>query len=141
MVFEITEIVSEPPLPEIESKRVGWITPAQGKAASSQNALKHGLLARDAVLPDEDPAEFEAQLAALEDALLPEDALEQELVRQMADAQWRMRRLTCLETGYLAACLFKSNQRVIHFEPGSSSPDMRATPCCWATPCLAVQRS
>ena len=30
----------------------------QGKAASSQNALKHGLLARDAVLPGEDPAEL-----------------------------------------------------------------------------------
>ena len=31
----------------------------EGKARVSQNALKHGLLARDAVLPDEDPAEFE----------------------------------------------------------------------------------
>ena len=29
-----------------------------GKASTSQNALKHGLLARDAVLPGEDPADF-----------------------------------------------------------------------------------
>ena len=44
----------------------------QGKAASSQNALKHGLLARDAVLPGEDPADYEAQIAALEADIQPE---------------------------------------------------------------------
>jgi hypothetical protein len=87
----------------------------EGKAHVSQNALKHGLLARDAVLPGEDPAEFDAQLAALEDALHPEDALEQELVRQIADAQWRMQRLARLETAYLNAAL--DNQREIKAGP------------------------
>ena len=33
----------------------------EGKARVSLNALKHGLLARDAVLPSEDPAEFDRQ--------------------------------------------------------------------------------
>ena len=89
----------------------------EGKSRASQNALKHGLLARDAVLPDEDPAEFEAQLAALEDALQHEDALEHELVRQMADAQWRLRRLTRIESGYFAACLVKSRRHAKDFQP------------------------
>jgi hypothetical protein len=77
----------------------------EGKARASQNALKHGLLANGAVLPGEDPVEFEAQLAALEDAIQPGDALEHELVRQIADAQWRLRRLSRLETAYLIAAL------------------------------------
>ena len=40
----------------------------------------------------------------------------------MADAQWRMRRLTRLESGCLAACLVNSNQRAIHFEPHFLQP-------------------
>ena len=34
----------------------------QGKARVAKNALKHGLLARDTVLPGEDPADFDSQL-------------------------------------------------------------------------------
>ena len=82
----------------------------EGKSRVSQNALKHGLLARDAVLPGEDPADFEAQLAALEADIQPQGALECELVRQLADAQWRLRRLTRIESGYLAACTVKSSR-------------------------------
>ena len=94
----------------------------EGKSRASQNALKHGLLARDAVMPGEDPAEFEAQLAALEDDIQPQGALEHELVRQIADAQWRMRRLTRLETGYLAASL--ENHRHLAKRPGSEESQL-----------------
>jgi hypothetical protein len=89
----------------------------QGKSRVSQNALKHGLLARDSVMPAEDPAEFAAQLEALEADIQPEGALEHELVRQIADAQWRMRRLTRIETGYLAASL--ENRRHLAKAPRS----------------------
>ena len=68
----------------------------EGKAVVAKNALKHGLLARDTVLPGEDPAEFDSQLSALEADIQPANSLEFELVRQIADAQWRMRRLTRL---------------------------------------------
>ena len=77
----------------------------EGKACVSKNALKHGLLARDTVLPGEDPADFDSQLSALEADIQPANSLEFELVRQIADAQWRMRRLTRLETGFLAAAV------------------------------------
>ena len=77
----------------------------KSKARVAKNALKHGLLARDTVLPGEDPADFDRQLSALEADIQPANSLEFELVRQIADSQWRMRRLTRLETGFLAAAL------------------------------------
>ena len=77
----------------------------EGKTRSAKNALKHGLLARDTVLPGEDPADFDKQLSALEADIQPANSLEFELVRQIADTQWRMRRLTRLETGFLAAAV------------------------------------
>ena len=77
----------------------------EGKARVAKNALKHGLLARDTVLTGEDPADFDRQLAALEADIQPGNSLEFELVRQIADAQWRMRRLTRLETGFIAAAV------------------------------------
>jgi len=89
----------------------------EGKAQSSQNARKHGLLARNAVIPGEDPAEFEAQLAALEADIQPQGALEHELVRQTADAQWRMRRLTRLESAYLTASLNDTRKCKAGFQP------------------------
>ena len=79
-------------------KSTGPRTP-EGKARSSQNALKHGLLARDAVMADEDPAEYDRQLQILEENLFPKNAIEFELVLQIADARWRMRRITRIEAG------------------------------------------
>ncbi len=77
----------------------------EGKARVAKNALKHGLLARDTVLPGEDPADFDNQLSALEADIHPANSLEFELVRQIADSQWRMRRLVRLETGFIAAAV------------------------------------
>ena len=42
-------------------------------------------------MPGEDPADFDRQLSALEADIQPANSLEFELVRQIADAQWRMR--------------------------------------------------
>ena len=43
----------------------------EGKTRVATNALKHGLLARDTVLPGEDPADFDSQLSALEADIHP----------------------------------------------------------------------
>ena len=74
----------------------------EGKARSSQNGLKHGLLARDAVMAGEDPAEYDRQLQQLEENIFPKNALEFELVRQVADAQWRLRRIARIEAGLVS---------------------------------------
>ncbi len=74
-----------------------------GKTRSSKNALKHGLLSQDSVLPGEAPEEFDRQLTAIEDWVLPRNPLEREICRQIADAAWHMQRLSRIETAMMTA--------------------------------------
>lgn len=71
----------------------------EGKAKSSLNALKHGLLAEAAVLPDEDAAAFSSFADALIAELRPEGALEELLAGQIVNLAWRLRRASLVETG------------------------------------------
>ena len=95
----------------------------EGKASSSQNGLKHGLLARDAVMADEDPAEYDRQLQQLEDTIFPKNALEFELVRQIADAQWRLRRLSRLEAGFCTDTYVRTSRSTRKNYPEVVLPD------------------
>ena len=72
----------------------------EGKARSARNATRHGLLAREAVLPEEDIEAYRGLVAELEEHFRPADPLEKFLVRDIASAQWRLLRLTRIETGY-----------------------------------------
>ena len=93
------------------TRSTGPRTP-EGKARSSQNACKHGLFARDTVLPDENPEEFIQLIAELEEELEAVGGFEHRLVRHIADAEWRIRRLVRLETGALTHQLEKERLRV-----------------------------
>ncbi|HEY1206424.1 MAG: hypothetical protein ABSH46_10895 [Bryobacteraceae bacterium] len=75
----------------------------EGKARSSLNAVRHGLLARDAVLPEEDRAAHLDLLAALEEEYQPDGPTQTFLVQQLASAQWRLQRFVRIETGFFAA--------------------------------------
>ena len=77
----------------------------EGKARASKNALKHGLMAQDAVIPGEDPAEFDRHLTKLEDTYLPRNYVEKELVRQIGDTMWRIKRLSRIETTVVSAAI------------------------------------
>ncbi len=70
---------------------------AEGKARSSQNARRHGLFAQTALLDSESPEDF----VALRDAYLaefdPQGPAETHLVMEMANAQWRLRRVRGIE--------------------------------------------
>ena len=79
----------------------------EGKARSSQNARKHGLFARDTLLPGDDPQEFLQLIADLEQELEAGSGFERRLMRHIADTEWRMRRLVRLETGALTSQLEK----------------------------------
>ncbi len=68
----------------------GPVTPA-GKAASSRNHLNHGFRSATILLPGDDPAEYAALLIELSDHFDPTDLSETRLVREMADAEWRLR--------------------------------------------------
>ena len=70
-----------------------------GKAESKMNAMKHGLLAADLVVRDEDPVEFTRVLDNLVDELQPQGPLEEQLVERVAACMWRLRRLYRVEAG------------------------------------------
>lgn len=77
----------------------------EGKNVVRWNALKHGLLAREIVLPTgsghEDAGEFRFLLEQLRHDLRPAGALEEILVEKIAVCYWRLRRLLHSETGEL----------------------------------------
>ena len=74
---------------------------ASGKRRSAMNALKHGMFAKDLVLPALEgkhaAAEFRALLHALTSDLAPAGAFELILVEEIAACTWRMRRLLRFE--------------------------------------------
>ena len=83
------------------ARSLGPKTP-EGKARSARNALKHGLRAeRLILLDDEDPAEFEASVAAITAELEPTGALQEQLAARVAMAAWRMQRVDRLEAEIL----------------------------------------
>ena len=86
---------------------------AAGKAKSSQNALKHGLRAQATVLPDENLDDFEFLVSELETQFQPQTVVEWNLLRQLADAEWRMRRVPCLEAALFAA---KINEAALYYD-------------------------
>ena len=89
-------------MPACEPKKRGPRTP-EGKAKSALNALRHGLRARHfALLPHEDPAEFEALATATREAYRPACAVERELVEALAVALWREIRADRMEAEVLA---------------------------------------
>ena len=70
---------------------------APGKATSSQNAIRHGLLSSKMLLNDEDPAEFDALLLDLHRSLNPVGVIELALAERIAVSLWRQSRLIAAE--------------------------------------------
>jgi hypothetical protein len=75
----------------------GPITPA-GKARSSRNATRHGLMAKCVVLEDESREGFDTLLAEFIARFGPTDGVELGLVEEMFSAFWRQRRAWAIET-------------------------------------------
>jgi hypothetical protein len=69
----------------------------KGKAAVAHNATNHGLAGRHVILPGEDPAEYDRLLAGLLAEYNPASPTERFLVDQMAQAQWKLDRITRME--------------------------------------------
>jgi len=72
-----------------------------GKQRSSLNALRHGLTARTAVLPSEDPAAYEQHCRQFRDEYQPANATETQLVLELAETAWRLNRIPLFEAGLL----------------------------------------
>ena len=75
---------------------------AAGKQRSALNALTHGLTARTAVLPAEDPAAYQQHHRQFHDEYRPATPTETQLVHELADTSWRMNRIPLLEADVLS---------------------------------------
>ena len=75
----------------------------EGKAASSLNALKHGLTANTVLLPGEDEAAYRALCDETLNHWKPADAHEKGLLQILCDTQWRLARCSRLEATALSA--------------------------------------
>ena len=83
-------------------KSTGPRTP-QGKERASQNAIKHGLLAREAVIQGEDPEEFELFREGMLAELAPVGTVETMLAQRVVGLSWRLRRAERLQNAAFAA--------------------------------------
>ena len=71
----------------------------EGRAAVRLNALRHGLTAQDAVTSIDDRNHFNELLAAYQDQFQPSTPAGQDLLHQLVQASWRLRRIRAMETG------------------------------------------
>ena len=99
------------------AKSKGPIT-REGKANSAKNSLKHGLLARTVVLPNESKDRFVRLLRSLQKEFLPATAVERHLVETMAVSRWRQLRTWGLENSAIG---YQLRQRTA--EPDMSNED------------------
>ncbi len=65
---------------------------AKGKKAVSQNAVKHGFFTREAVVMDEDQADFDRYSEAMLAEMAPVGVMESTLAERVASLAWRLRR-------------------------------------------------
>src|SRR5215212_5704888 len=99
-------------------KSTGPKTP-EGKAAVRLNALKHGLLSQEILLPGEDEEALRELGESLRAELQPVGELESLLVDRIIASYWRLRRLGRVEAGIFAWDLYGDLARRAHEEDSS----------------------
>ena len=92
----------------------------EGKRVSSQNAVKHGMLAKFVVINSENEPGFIDLTARLYDELQPQPGIEQDLVNTMAVARWRTTRLWIIEKSSMETQMTRENDqaRAAQHKPG-----------------------
>ncbi|MBP7674977.1 MAG: hypothetical protein KBB14_01550 [Thermoanaerobaculia bacterium] len=101
---------------------------AEGKSASSKNAMRHGLLSREVVLPDEDPAELEEFRRALSSELKPVGEVESLLVDRIVFAAWRLRRAGRLEAAIVRREILTLDAARVEHEASRGVDDFLVSP-------------
>ncbi|GJL72537.1 MAG: hypothetical protein NMNS01_17360 [Nitrosomonas sp.] len=98
-------------------------TPQKNYAAVRFNAMKHGILSKQVVLPHEDAEEFSELLSSLVEEHKPAGPTEMHLVEELAGIMWRTRRVLLAE----GANINRSLHSVINNK--LRSPIQVALPC------------
>jgi hypothetical protein len=90
----------------------------EGKEKSSKNARKRRLAGATPLMLSEDEGAFAVHYDGLRAALIPQDAFEAELVRQIALHQWRLGRLQRIEAALFDAAQHRADyRRRAYFSP------------------------
>ena len=87
---------------------------AEGKDRSRFNAVKHGLTAKNLVLPGEDAEALQHRLDAWSEALLPQDDLEQYLVERAVRISWQIDRADRAEVARLTGRIRDADTVALH---------------------------
>jgi len=82
----------------------------EGKARSAKNAIKHGLFAKQLLLPGESAEELQSLIQDHLDQFQPQTAMETRIVHAMAATNWRMNRLANMETNLLSNFLLERSK-------------------------------
>jgi uncharacterized protein YchJ len=85
---------------------------------ATSNRLEHGFRSSTVLLPSDDPAQYEALLHELTAHFGPTDLTTERLVREMADAEWRLRRLR----SHFASALARHLETVAQRHPELTDP-------------------
>ena len=95
---------------------------AEGKSASRFNALKHGIDAASIVIPGEDPAGYDALVAAYHRDFRPQSPSETFHVDTMLRADWQKRRLQGVEAQLYCTIIADSSDATLIAALLSDSP-------------------
>jgi hypothetical protein len=83
-----------------ENALKGGVKTAEGQAVSRLNALSHGLLSKDLILPHEDGSLLDALRERYLEELQPEGEFETLLVERIISGTWRLKRAVRIEKKY-----------------------------------------
>ena len=103
----------------------------------TSNRLEHGFRSSTVLLPTDNPAEYEALLGELTEHFGPADLTEDRFVREMTDAEWRLRRVRTS----IASALARQMAKLTVAEPELDAIDLESravetlgeTGCSYAT--------
>jgi len=113
---------------------------AAGKKRVSQNALTHGLFSQTSpVLPFENKWEYEALAEAMVRDLRPLGILQREIVTQITQLCWKLRRIPAIETTILQAQMGFMEEEFAREKEDGEIPEDKAFPQATASVLIAAQ--
>ena len=121
----------------------------KGRAAASQNAVKHGLLARKDVICSESQAQFDRFRRRIIDELAPETPVESMLADRIVSLSWRLKRIGRIQNQTFDALNTSDNSSPLagltksilknHCQPQNDDPESDKSDNCLALGRLAVR--
>src|SRR6185369_10002988 len=86
----------------------------EGIQKSSMNALSHGLTSKLLVLTNESQASYDKLRLEYVNRFQPQDGVEMDLVDDMVNARWRLRRIAIMQTAALDLQMDKDEKELSH---------------------------